>query len=70
MAEKRMTFTVKKNGGGAFTVKTGEGFVGSQCEAEVEALIGAIGAQVTDGGDTPERTMERDASAMVDMINS
>lgn len=70
MAEKRMTFTVKKNGGGAFTVKTGDGHVGSQCEAEVEAIIGALGADVIDGGDTPERFMERDASAMVDMINS
>jgi hypothetical protein len=66
MAEKRITFTVKKNGGGDFTVKTNSGFVGSQCETEIEAFVGALGAKVNDGGDTDDREMERDANAIVE----
>jgi hypothetical protein len=68
MAEKRITFTVKKDGGGQFEVRTGEGFVGAQCENEVEAFVSALGARVTDGGDTDERTMERDANAIVERL--
>jgi len=66
VAEKRLTFTVKKNGGGDFTVKTSGGFVGSQCDTEVEAFVGALGATVTKGGDTDDREMERDANAIVE----
>lgn len=67
-AEKRIKFTVKKNGGGAFTVETGTGFVGNQCENEVEAFVSALGANVTDGGDTEYREQERDASAIVERL--
>ena len=36
MSEKRIKFTVKKNGGGAFKVET-EGFTGSSCDtAEIK----------------------------------
>lgn len=68
MAEKRMIFTVKKDGGGKFEVKTAGGFVGTQCENEVEAFVSALGAKVTDGGDTDDREMERDANAIVERL--
>lgn len=62
--EKRIKFTVKKNGGGAFKVETSGGFVGTQCETEVEAIVGSLGAKVVDGGEK-EHELERDASAIV-----
>lgn len=68
MSEKRLTFTVKKDGGGAFTVETKEGFVGSQCETAVEAVIGSLGAKATDGGDKEERYLSQDPNVLVDTI--
>lgn len=68
MSEKRVVFTVKKNGGGAFSVETKDGFVGAQCEQEVEAIIGNLGAKVTDGGDNDGRYLNDDPNVLVDTI--
>lgn len=68
MSEKRIKFTVMKDGGGAFTVETGEGFVGTQCETAVEAVIGSLGAKAVDGGDKEERYHTEDPNVLVDSI--
>lgn len=68
MSEKRIAFTVKKDGGGAFTVETKDGFVGSQCETAVEAIIGSLGAKAVDGGDKEERYYNNDPNVLVDTI--
>lgn len=68
MSEKRIAFTVKKDGGGVFTVETKEGFVGAQCEQTVEALIGSLGAKAVDGGDKEERYLADDPNVLVDTI--
>jgi len=68
MSEKRIVFTVQKNGSGAFTVETKDGFVGTQCDTAVEAIIGGLGAKVTDGGDKDERYLAEDPNVLVDTI--
>ena len=68
MAERRMKFIIKKNGGGAFTVETKDGFVGAQCENEVETFIGAIGAKVVNSGDKDERYYNKDIDTFVDRL--
>ena len=69
MAEKRIKFTVKKNGAGAFTVETKDGFVGADCTTELEAIIGGIGAKVTSQGDKEEMYQEKPVDAWVDRIS-
>ena len=67
MSEKRIKFTVKKNGGGAFKVET-EGFTGSSCDTAVDGIIASVGGRVTDGGDKEERYHVDDPSAFVDAV--
>lgn len=68
MSEKRLKFTVQKDGGGAFTVETKDGFVGAQCETAVEAIIGSLGAKAIDGGDKEGRYFDNDPNVLVDTI--
>lgn len=68
MSEKRIKFVVEKDGGGAFSVETMDGFVGAQCEQTVEALIGSLGTKAIDGGDKKERYFNQDPNVFVNTI--
>ena len=68
MAEKRIKFTVKKNGGGAFSVETQSGFVGAECEQTIETFIGALDAKTEDGGDKDDRYRNKDIEALIDRL--